>query len=301
MPNGLRLCVFLCLIYRSEVLLIQNISYALNFRMPGLSDLSYARNFHTVTDRCKFSDLLCTFCMHFIFIQKPPRMEYTKIACIRNILDFQQFHDFSVDSQTPSTDMANFNGSLICHPWSTFALPGNVLALPLSQLSSQLTLLLITRRRCFELNKSTPSGVKVSLTSSSRLVSNTSSCVRTSSEVENLKPGKSENEDQPNFKPVSLKVVEKKLWALSRCTLHQERPLIADRSCTLTVVFFKSSGSSQTRTHTAHNQSLKTNHPVLLNNPWYAGWTTTTRFQSLHMRTTTWAYTCMRIRWKVNK
>ena len=57
------------------------------FSYPGLSDLSYAWNFRTVTDRCGFFDLLCTFRMHFIFVWKPPRTKYTKITCIRNILD----------------------------------------------------------------------------------------------------------------------------------------------------------------------------------------------------------------------
>ena len=48
------------------------------FSYPGLSDLSYAWNFRTVADCCGFSDLRCTFRMHFIFVQKPPRTKYTK-------------------------------------------------------------------------------------------------------------------------------------------------------------------------------------------------------------------------------
>ena len=59
------------------------------FSYPGLSDLSYAWNFHIVADRCGFSDLLCTFRMHFIFVRKPARTKYTKITCLRNILDLQ--------------------------------------------------------------------------------------------------------------------------------------------------------------------------------------------------------------------
>ena len=60
------------------------------FSYPGLSDLSYTWNFRTVADRCGFSDLRCTFRMHFIFVQKPPRTKYTKITCLRNILDLQK-------------------------------------------------------------------------------------------------------------------------------------------------------------------------------------------------------------------
>ena len=59
------------------------------FSYPWLSNLSYAWNFRTVADRCGFSDLLCTFRIHFIFVQKPPCTKYTKITCIRNILDLQ--------------------------------------------------------------------------------------------------------------------------------------------------------------------------------------------------------------------
>ena len=59
------------------------------FSYPGLSDLSYAWNFRTVADRCGYSDLLCTFHMHSIFVRKPLRTKYTKITCIRNILDLQ--------------------------------------------------------------------------------------------------------------------------------------------------------------------------------------------------------------------
>ena len=59
------------------------------FSCPGLSDPSYAWNFRTVADRCGFSDLLCTFRLHFIFARKPPCTKYTKITCIRNILDLQ--------------------------------------------------------------------------------------------------------------------------------------------------------------------------------------------------------------------
>ena len=55
------------------------------FSYPGLSDLSYAWNFCSVADRCVYSDLPCTFHMHFIFVRKPPRTKYTKITCIRNI------------------------------------------------------------------------------------------------------------------------------------------------------------------------------------------------------------------------
>ena len=59
------------------------------FSYPGLSDLSYAWNFRTVADRCRFSGMLCTFRMHFIFVPKEPCTKYTKITCIRNILDLQ--------------------------------------------------------------------------------------------------------------------------------------------------------------------------------------------------------------------
>ena len=59
------------------------------FSYPGLSDLSYAWNFRTVADRCRFSGMLCTFRMHFIFVRKAARTKYTKITCIRNILDLQ--------------------------------------------------------------------------------------------------------------------------------------------------------------------------------------------------------------------
>ena len=59
------------------------------FSYPGLSDLSYAWNFRTVADCCRFSGMLCTFRMHFIFVRKAARTEYTKITCIRNILDLQ--------------------------------------------------------------------------------------------------------------------------------------------------------------------------------------------------------------------
>ena len=59
------------------------------FSYPGLSNLSYAWNFRTVAERYRFSDLLFTFRMHFIFVRKPPRTKYTKITCIRNILDLQ--------------------------------------------------------------------------------------------------------------------------------------------------------------------------------------------------------------------
>ena len=67
--------------------------YALNFCMLGTSDLSYACNFRTATDRRGFSDLLFAFRMHFIFVRKPPCMKYTKVKCIRNILDLQQSED----------------------------------------------------------------------------------------------------------------------------------------------------------------------------------------------------------------
>ena len=60
------------------------------FSYPGPSDLSYAWNFRTVADRCGFSDLLCTFHMHFIFLRKPQCTKYTKITCTRIILDLQQ-------------------------------------------------------------------------------------------------------------------------------------------------------------------------------------------------------------------
>ena len=59
------------------------------FSYPGLPELSYAWNFRTVADRCKFSDLPCTFRMHFTFVRKPPRTNYRKITCIRNILNLQ--------------------------------------------------------------------------------------------------------------------------------------------------------------------------------------------------------------------
>ena len=61
------------------------------FSYPGLSDLSYARNFRTVADRCRFSGMLCTFRMHFIFVRNAARTKYTKITCIRNILDLQYY------------------------------------------------------------------------------------------------------------------------------------------------------------------------------------------------------------------
>ena len=51
------------------------------FPYPWLSDLLHASNFRTVTDCCGFSDLLCTFRMHFIFVRRPPCMKYTKITC----------------------------------------------------------------------------------------------------------------------------------------------------------------------------------------------------------------------------
>ena len=66
------------------------------FSYPGLFDLSYAWNFRTVADRCGFSDLLCTFRMHFIFVRKPPRTKYTKITCLRNILDLQYLFLFAI-------------------------------------------------------------------------------------------------------------------------------------------------------------------------------------------------------------
>ena len=59
------------------------------FSYPGLSDLSYTWNFRTVADRCWFSGMLCTLRMHFIFVRKAPCTKYTKITCIRNILDLQ--------------------------------------------------------------------------------------------------------------------------------------------------------------------------------------------------------------------
>ena len=59
------------------------------FSYPGLSNLSYAWNFRTVAGRCRFSDLHFNFRMHFIFVRKQPRTKYTKITCIRNILDLQ--------------------------------------------------------------------------------------------------------------------------------------------------------------------------------------------------------------------
>ena len=37
--------------------------------------------------------MLCTFRMHFIFVRKTVRTKYTKITCIRNILDLQ-YTDF---------------------------------------------------------------------------------------------------------------------------------------------------------------------------------------------------------------
>ena len=67
------------------------------FSYPGLSDLSYAWNFRTFAARCGFSDLLCTFRMHFIFVRKPPRTKCTKITCIRNILDLQYWIEVKID------------------------------------------------------------------------------------------------------------------------------------------------------------------------------------------------------------
>ena len=45
------------------------------FSYPGLSDLSYTWNFRTAADRCRISDLLCTFRMHFIFVTEAAAYE----------------------------------------------------------------------------------------------------------------------------------------------------------------------------------------------------------------------------------
>ena len=74
------------------------------FSYPGLSNLSYAWNFRTVAGRCKFSDLLFNFCMHFIFVRKPPRTKYTKITYIQNILDLQ----YSLNSKGMSSAFVCF-------------------------------------------------------------------------------------------------------------------------------------------------------------------------------------------------
>ena len=66
------------------------------FLYPGLSDLSHAWNFLTVADCCGFSDLPCTFRMHFIFVRKPSHTKYTKLTCIRNIVDLQYQFPYSM-------------------------------------------------------------------------------------------------------------------------------------------------------------------------------------------------------------
>ena len=52
------------------------------FSYPGLSGLSYAWNFRTVADCCGFSDLLCTFRMHFSFVRKLPRSKYSGFTVV---------------------------------------------------------------------------------------------------------------------------------------------------------------------------------------------------------------------------
>ena len=62
-----------CVVLHTLVLMY-SCSYVLKFHMLGSSDLfSYAWHLRTVADCCRFSDLLWTFCKHFIFIQKPLR------------------------------------------------------------------------------------------------------------------------------------------------------------------------------------------------------------------------------------
>ena len=50
--------------FLSRVTAIQNISYALNFRMLGTSDLSYAWNFRAIAECCGFYNLLWIFSIY---------------------------------------------------------------------------------------------------------------------------------------------------------------------------------------------------------------------------------------------
>ena len=79
----------------------------IQFSYPGLSDLSYAWNFRSVADRCRFSGMLCTFRIHFIFVRKAARTKYTKITCIRNILDLQYYVECTTLAQKKN------------HPWDS--------------------------------------------------------------------------------------------------------------------------------------------------------------------------------------
>ena len=54
-------------------------------------------SYRKIFDRCRFSGMLCTFRMHFIFVRKAARTKYTKITCIRNILDLQYPEKFILD------------------------------------------------------------------------------------------------------------------------------------------------------------------------------------------------------------
>ena len=49
--------------------------------------LSYPWKFRTSANRNEFSDLPQIFRMYSFFVRKPPHTKYTKIKCIRNILD----------------------------------------------------------------------------------------------------------------------------------------------------------------------------------------------------------------------
>ena len=90
--------------------------------MLGTSDLSYAWNFCTAADRCRFSDLLWNFSTHFMFVRKPPT-KYMEIKCIRNILDLQYFNLWQIVSKCGKLTTACWSISVRSFP--------NVESLPL--------------------------------------------------------------------------------------------------------------------------------------------------------------------------